>query len=781
MLAALLLFGIVFALFAPSIRYSLVDLDDLVYTVQNRIVAQGLSPGNVRKAFAPDNPAATMYMPLLWISYMADVTFFGASLDNPAPFHATNVILHALSAVLLFLLLRSLLALSCPPSPPSLFIRHSSLVTIIPPFLLALLWALHPLRVESVAWVAERKDVLAAFFALLATLAYIKAWEQGRPANDGGAEALPPPIRHSSLVTRHCNKGCLCFALLAFVAGLLAKPSLVPLPLAWLALDVWPLRRVPSSPRAPGFFPAALRAAAEKLLFLPFALAAAWLAVSRHHAVSGSLAIPWANRLVAVAPNFLFYLRKTLRPFHLSPLLPEQWMFPLSTFLLSLAVCIALGIAVWFLGRAFPSLFPGAVWLLLFFLPASGLQPLPMNTIADRFFYLPSIGLSIALLSLFAYCAGSKHPSRDWEDVPSCRTGGSGDPPTFVCKHRFSIQHSAFSILSFAFCILLAALSALTLRLLPLWTSTDTLYRHVADMFPAHPRASAALAKSAIRKTGDFDAAEAILLPALAQNPDVWLLRFAYADCLLHRVSPDAAIDFIRESPIPEDRYTLASIHFLLANYEYFRQDYPASLQDIRRAIPLYGEDSTARTPSLLLAMAAAFDAGDLPQAVAFARQTRLYPDISAITTENLLPLAIFHWISSYREQAAALFLRILDDSPGRTDLWNNVLWGLATADWSPVPPSEVLERTLLMQASSPLPGHPGILDTLAAAQANAGDFDAARQTIAAALVQVPDSPTPFRQRLLDRQAVYESRRPYRESAFERLFSVMFGSPADVL
>ena len=108
----LLLFSFVFALFAPTMRYPLVDPDDYAYISQNRIVIQGLTPHNVRAAFDRSNITATMYMPLLWLSYMADVTLFHASVENPAPFHAVNVVLHSLSAVLLYLLLRRLLALS---------------------------------------------------------------------------------------------------------------------------------------------------------------------------------------------------------------------------------------------------------------------------------------------------------------------------------------------------------------------------------------------------------------------------------------------------------------------------------------------------------------------------------------------------------------------------------------------------------------------------------------------------------------------------------------------
>ena len=361
-LSAILLFVLVAALFSPSVRYPLSDLDDADYIAQNRLVTRGFAPGALRGAFDVSDTTASMYMPLLWLSYMADVTFFHASVRNPAPFHAVNVFLHALSAVFLFTLLRRLRA------PP------------LWAFLLALLWAAHPLRVESVAWIAERKDVLSAALGLASTLAWLESARSGRGT-------FPRIV-------------LLTFSLLLYAAGLLAKPSLVPLPLAWLALDVWPLRRIPASPRSPDFLPAILRAAAAKLPFLPFALVAAWLAVARHHAVSGALAVPWPTRLAAVAPNFFFYVRKTILPLRLSPLVPEQWHFSLPVILLSLLAAGTLVAVLWRFRRSLPSLLPGVVWLLLFFFPASGLQPLPMNTVADRFFYLPAMGISIALAGL---------------------------------------------------------------------------------------------------------------------------------------------------------------------------------------------------------------------------------------------------------------------------------------------------------------------------------------------------------------------------------------------
>ena len=731
---AILLFALVFALFAPSIRYPLVDLDDYAYITQNRIVIQGLTPANVRAAFSRSNITATMYMPLLWLSYMADVTLFHASCDHPAPFHAVNVVLHALSAVLLYLLLLRILALARPPSPvPSaspLVICHSSLVTLLPAFLLALLWAVHPLRVESVAWVTERKDTLAAFFGLAATLMYLRSVRPPAPS-------LPFRILFLSL------------AALLYAIGLLAKPSLGPLPLAWLALDFWPIRRFPNSLRAPGFFPAALRAAAEKLLFLPFAAAAAWMAVAHHHTVSGSLAVSWSKRIAAIAPNFLFYFRKTVFPAGLSPLVPEQWDFPLTTVLLSLAVCAALAFCIWTWRKSMPSLIPGAVWVLLFFLPASGLQPLPMNTVADRFFYLPSIGLSIAFVCLLV-------PSRP------------------LRRSRLCIVHCALWMV-------LAALAATTHRLLPVWSSTHALYTRVNRVFPNRSIAVSVLAYEIIKSTGDYAAAEELLRPALEQNPEDWGLRLIQANCLLHLDSPEAAIAYIAKTHMPEDRYTTATLYVYLANFEFCAGDFPSALRHARAAVPLYPEDSTARTPALCLALGAAFEAGDTDTALELARQTRIFAGANSVSIENLLPLAVFDWAYAHRPQAAALFFRILDAAPGNTALWNNILWGLATADWSPVPPAEVLDRTLRMQADSPIPDHPGILDTLAVAQANAGDFDAALLSVQRALDQVPEADVSFRQRILFRQSLFRSRTPYREQAFDRLFTITFGAPAESL
>lgn len=703
---ALLLALLVFALFAPSIRYALVNLDDFGYITQNRIVLQGLSLDNARRAFDPANTAATMYMPLLWISYMADVSLFGASPASPAPFHAVNVALHALSALLLFALL---LRLGARP---------------LWAFLLALLWAVHPLRVESVAWVTERKDCLAAFFGLSATLAW-----------------------HSSAtrVRRLPRLSLLSAAALLYALGLLAKPSLVPLPLAWLALDVWPLRRIPASFRAPGFLPALLRATAEKLLFLPFALAAAWMAVACHHVVSGSLAVPWSNRLAAVAPNFLFYVRKTILPVNLAPLVPEQWVFPPSVLLLSLAVCAAMAAALWRFRRAIPSLLPGAIWLLLFFLPASGLQPLPANTVADRFFYLPAIGLSIALAAL----------------------------PLPARFSRRCILHAACGIL-------LAVLAVLSFRLLPVWRDSKALYARILSVFPNHGLAAPIAATNLIRENGDFRKADDLLLPILPLYPHAPNLQLAHAQCLAHLQSPEAAWQYLSQCPLPEGVGDRSNVEIALAQLELALGRPRDAIARTSRAIDILPADSTLRSSASCLLLAAALDAGDAPLALRFARQIPFYASLPAPALEHALPYAITQWVLGNRAEALQWFRRILDDAPNRIDLWNNIVWGLATASWSPAPPDEVVRRAEYMLSLAPAPDIPGLLDTVAVAHANAGNFDTAVALERKALDRLPpDTPAiaPLRKRL----DLFLAGTPYRENAFERLFVTMFGPVSQAL
>src|SRR5689334_3520630 len=250
----------VLVVYAPVVRYGFVNFDDPEYVVDNEWVTRGLTPAGVWWAFSHFHSAN--WHPLTWLSHMLDCQLFGLAAGGH---HATNVVLHAAAVALLFVALRRMTG----------DVWRSGLVTA--------LFALHPLRVESVAWISERKDVLAACCWMLTLVAYAHYVEA-------------PTARRYALV------------LLAFVAGLLAKPMVVTLPLALLLLDVWPLARVVRDRRWP------TRALAEKLPMVLLAAAVGAIVLVAQRRAGAVVAQPLAARTANALLSYVAYLAATLRP-----------------------------------------------------------------------------------------------------------------------------------------------------------------------------------------------------------------------------------------------------------------------------------------------------------------------------------------------------------------------------------------------------------------------------------------------------------------------------------
>src|ERR1051326_7895609 len=208
LLVYLVLFGVVLAMFLLATSNGFVNYDDPQYVTENARVESGLTWENV--GWAVRNGYASNWHPLTWLSHMLDCQLFGL---KPWGHHLTNVLLHSANALLVFVVLRTLTGAIWR----SLFV--------------AALFALHPLRVQSVAWVAERKDVLSAFFFMLTLWAYVRFAEGGRGRGDGGGGESQSGARIYAL------------ALLFFALGLMSKPTVVTLPFVLLLLDYWPLNR----------------------------------------------------------------------------------------------------------------------------------------------------------------------------------------------------------------------------------------------------------------------------------------------------------------------------------------------------------------------------------------------------------------------------------------------------------------------------------------------------------------------------------------------------------
>jgi Flp pilus assembly protein TadD len=365
-LACLALVASVFAVYWQVRDHEFVNYDDLDYVVDNPHVRSGLTWKSVVWVFTHSH--ASNWHPVTWISHMIDYEIFGRA---PRGHHMVSVAFHALNAALLFLALRSM---------TGAFWRC---------LIVAALFAVHPLRVESVAWVAERKDLLCGSFFMLTLLAYCR------------------------YVKRSTTGGYL-LVLAAFAMGLLSKPMLVMLPFVLLLLDVWPLDRWRPSSMPP------LRILLEKLPMLALAAAAGVITMFSQESAGAFYRIPFASRLANAPLACVAYLWKTVWPARLSVFYPHPadihppgdatwiWLAVAAAVALFAVTCLV----VW-QHRARPYLVVGWLWFLGSLVPVLGLLQVGRQAYADRYTYLPLIGIYTAVVW------GLAEMSARW---PACRS-----------------------------------------------------------------------------------------------------------------------------------------------------------------------------------------------------------------------------------------------------------------------------------------------------------------------------------------------------------------------
>jgi len=350
----LLLTLITLAVYWPVGGHDFVDYDDGDYVVANPRVQAGLSWEGVKWAFRSGH--ASNWHPLTWLSHMADVSLFGKKAGGH---HLTSVGLHCLNTVLLVLLLRRLTG------------------TLWPGVFVAAFHALHPLHVESVAWVSERKDVLSAFFGLMSLWVYAKHVQVTE------VHASPFTLRASPFYW---------LSLFCFAVGLMSKPMLVTWPFLMLLLDYWPLRRFEWPPT----IRQAIRMLAEKLPFFALSLASCvvtFIVQQKGGAVSASLSLP--ARLANALVSYARYLRKTVWPDDLSVLYPHPGAWPGWQVTAAGALVVALSAAALRWGRRWPFLPVGWFWFLGLLVPVIGVVQVGIQSMADRYTYVPAIGLFI--------------------------------------------------------------------------------------------------------------------------------------------------------------------------------------------------------------------------------------------------------------------------------------------------------------------------------------------------------------------------------------------------
>ncbi|HEV2391764.1 MAG TPA: tetratricopeptide repeat protein [Verrucomicrobiae bacterium] len=413
--ACLLLFLAVLAAFVPALNNDFISFDDGTYVTQNQHVQTGLSWRGVRWAFTTSH--GSNWHPLTWLSHMLDYQVYGL---RPWGHHLTSIFFHGANSVLVFLLLMKM----TNSSWRSLFVAG--------------IWALHPLRVESVAWVAERKDVLSALFFLLTLWAYTTY-----------AQRKPAAWRYYIL------------ALAFFACGLMSKPMLVTLPFVLLLLDFWPLRRLSSSPLGLLLL--------EKLPFLVLALLSSLVTFLVQNNAGATLLLgrlSFGDRLANAVVSYCRYLGDIFWPANLAIFYPHPGNWPAGSVLAASVLLVAITVIVFLTRRERPYLLMGWLWFLGTLVPVIGFVQVGRQAMADRYTYLPSLGVLVALTWL----------------VPSPQAARS--------------RATVFSAVGLALALLCGAI---TFHQTGFWKDSETLFRHaiavVPDNYLAHGNLGNALEK----------------------------------------------------------------------------------------------------------------------------------------------------------------------------------------------------------------------------------------------------------------------------------------------
>jgi tetratricopeptide (TPR) repeat protein len=532
----LLLTAVTLAFYNPVIHNNFVDFDDLSYILRNNHVLAGVTWDTVKWSFSTLRDGN--WHPLTWLSHALDCQLFRL---NPIGHHYTSLLLHTASVVLLFLLLQQATGFT-----------RSSLVV-------AALFALHPINVESVAWAAERKNVLSMFFFLLALLLYDRYGRTGKHYLYG-------------LVT------------LLFALGLLAKSQIVTLPFVLLLWDFWPLQRIgPETGSAPGSTPAPPRRSLAYLVLekLPlFILAAADSIVTviaqRAGASVRTLAeVPFPLRIENVFVSYVRYIGKAFWPSHLVPMYPRpENLLPAWQVLGAVALLLLISVIVLLLRRDRPYLTVGWFWFLGTLVPMIGIITVGEQAMADRYAYIPFIGLFIAVV---------------WE------------LGAVVSKLRIPTVWPATAAV-----VVVLGLGCLTYRQIAYWHDNETLWRYTLSVtdrnYVAHNNLALALAKRSQPDEAIFHFRAAKAMHSYSNDQIVALCWYE-----LHAGHPREALEdcnaVLRSSTISRDSKAQAGAWSGVGQANLQLHLYDQAAENFQNALRINPEDGGALVGTGLLAL----------------------------------------------------------------------------------------------------------------------------------------------------------------------------------
>jgi Flp pilus assembly protein TadD len=687
------------ALYWPAMGYDFVNCDDPEYVTANPHVQGGLNWDTVKWAFF--NPVVGNWHPLTVISHMLDCQLFAL---NPGGHHLTSVLFHAFNAALVFVLLRQLTGV----------VWRSLLV--------AALFAVHPLHVESVAWVSERKDVLSGFFGLLSLIFYVRYAQRRsrieRRESNAGSNSLALDLRHWSLDY--------CIALFFLALGLMSKAMLVTWPFVMLLLDYWPLRRFELS-TLNSQLSTIWRLVTEKIPLFALAAVASYVTFvvqQQGGAVMAIANLPLGARFGNVLVSYCRYLGKLFWPADLAVFYPHPGHWPLVQVLAAGLFLAVISTTFFLMRRRYPFLLMGWLWYCGTLVPVIGLVQVGIQAMADRYAYIPSLG--VLILAIW----GANELTRHW-------------------RYRM-IALSAVGLAAVVLCL------GLTRQQLGYWHDSEALLRHALAVTENNSLVHNTLGNALLDKNQ--------INEAISEYQEAVRLAPGYAEARLHlgvalgmKGQLDEAIsqfqEVIRLEPDDVDaRYDLGT-----ALYNKGQMD--EAIRQYQEVIRLKPDDVEAHD-KLGVALAAK---GRFDEAIENYRQAI---QINSNRPETFVHLGMTLGQLGRTREAVDLYREALRLNPNLAGALNNLAWVLAAS------PDDQLrngaEAVRLAERACELThyGEPLFIGTLAAAYAECGRFPEAVTTAEKAEKLATDAGLTAvaakNQQLLE---LYRAGKPYHEPA----------------
>ncbi len=681
------------------------------YIVNNTNIQAGITAESVRWAFTTTH--ASNWHPVTWLSHMLDCELFGL---NASGHHWVNLGFHIANTLLLFIVLRQM----------TQAVWRSALV--------AALFGLHPLHVQSVVWISERKDLLSGFFMMLTLWAYAQYVSRAR--RKGSGESQTSNIEHRTSNAQWCYWSAVLF----FALGLMSKPMLVTLPVILLLLDFWPLKRVTRLHSAPARqasdewrvtrfgLPVPQRSSLnhlllEKLPFVALSLGSCIATVWAHDqggAVVSFDRLPWDFRVENSLVSYATYLGKTFWPANLSVFYPYTRIYPGEVVSAGLLLSLFTVYCVCRV-RCQPYLLAGWLWFLVMLVPVIGLVQVGQQAIADRYMYLPSIGLFI----IVAWgMGGIASISRFWR---ICMTLGAT--------------------------VMLLACLVDTRFQLRYWRNSITLFSHAIDVTGDNPLISYYLG-NLLWDMGNLDEAAKNYYSTLRNVPDFEDAHYRLGYIFLQQKKwPEAEVQF---GEVLRLNYNNVNGHAGLGCALAAQDKTTEAEAEYSNALQLKPDDAMIRKALALTtqkaetekALASLFDS----------LKTRPTPEIHG-------QIAAIQTLQGEFQDAVSHYLEALRLRPDSPDVLNNLAWLLATC-----PDAHIRNGSqavgyagraceLTHYHMTPLVG------TLAAAYAEAGRFDDAISTAEKACAMASESgDRDLLKRNQDLLALYLKHLPYHES-----------------